>query len=234
MRACVSDPGLAVAVDPPVFPDQYTSVGVLLLPYAQLREPFTAYFDGQQGRSRIDYYDDLMLTLQKSPAAAQNGLDYGAVYKIAYDVNEKGKAQRVCFQSNGTSDDLITPQSILPDLTGFELIGKEPCPKVSFEQVAWKTRSGRPIADEFQSRRPTVSAGHSHHCEKWQLKITVLEKVSTYTFWSRRDPKSKQIIPVHYEMMGENTLMGSHYDQYEIAYYTFRAGRNSNFFPNLI
>ena len=36
--------------------DSYTLSGILKLPYAEINEPFYAYFDGKKGMSRIDYY----------------------------------------------------------------------------------------------------------------------------------------------------------------------------------
>ena len=41
---------------PPTWSNAYTVSGVLTLPYAEIVEPFQAWFDGQNGRSRIDYY----------------------------------------------------------------------------------------------------------------------------------------------------------------------------------
>ena len=41
---------------PPTWSNVYTVSGVLSLPYAEIVEPFQAWFDGQNGRSRIDYY----------------------------------------------------------------------------------------------------------------------------------------------------------------------------------
>lgn len=49
---------------PPVWADSYISEGVLHLPYAEIDEPFYAWVDGKNGRSRIDYYGgDLQLTI---------------------------------------------------------------------------------------------------------------------------------------------------------------------------
>ena len=45
-----------VADPPPKWPNTYSVSGVLRLPYAEIVEPFQAWFDGQNGRSRIDYY----------------------------------------------------------------------------------------------------------------------------------------------------------------------------------
>lgn len=41
---------------PPRWPTAYSVSGVLRLPYAEIVEPFQAWFDAQNGRSRIDYY----------------------------------------------------------------------------------------------------------------------------------------------------------------------------------
>lgn len=50
-------PGNAVPTrSPPTFADNYNVKGILLLPYAEINEPFSAFFDKQSGKSRIDYY----------------------------------------------------------------------------------------------------------------------------------------------------------------------------------
>lgn len=41
---------------PPKWPIAYSVEGILRLPYAEIVEPFEAWFDGKNGRSRIDYY----------------------------------------------------------------------------------------------------------------------------------------------------------------------------------
>lgn len=40
----------------PLWGNSYTVEGVLQLPYAELKEPFTAYYDATTNQSRIDYY----------------------------------------------------------------------------------------------------------------------------------------------------------------------------------
>lgn len=40
----------------PKWPQKVYAEGYLMLPYAELSEPFTAYYDGPGKRSRIDYY----------------------------------------------------------------------------------------------------------------------------------------------------------------------------------
>ena len=38
------------------WPDRYYVDGYLMLPYAELAEPFTAWYDKQTGKSRVDMY----------------------------------------------------------------------------------------------------------------------------------------------------------------------------------
>lgn len=51
-------------------------------------------------------------------------------------------------------------------------------------------------------------------CEKWQEVIVNGEKTSTYTLWVN----SATSKPVRYEMMGYDSLLGSHYDKYILDY----------------
>lgn len=51
---------------PPTWSNVYTVSGVLSLPYAEIVEPFQAWFDGQNGRSRIDYYAGKVISLTLS------------------------------------------------------------------------------------------------------------------------------------------------------------------------
>lgn len=43
-------------------------------------------------------------------------------------------------------------------------------------------------------------------------------KKNTYTLWVTRAESSASVTPVHYEMMGYNSLLGSHYDKYIVEY----------------
>ena len=42
--------------DAPKWPKVYSVEGTLLLPYAEIEEPFSGYYDSTNKRSRIDYY----------------------------------------------------------------------------------------------------------------------------------------------------------------------------------
>ena len=53
----------------PTWSNVYTVSGVLMLPYAEIVEPFQAWFDGQNGRSRIDYYAGKVISFNVGLAA---------------------------------------------------------------------------------------------------------------------------------------------------------------------
>lgn len=48
-------------------------------------------------------------------------------------------------------------------------------------------------------------------------------KKNTYTLWVTRaeSKRGAPVTPVHYEMKGYNTLLGSHYDKYIVEYKEF-------------
>lgn len=65
-------------------------------------------------------------------------------------------------------------------------------------------------------------------CEVWQNVTTVGHKKNTYTLWVSRSEGGANVTegpfsPVLYEMMGYNTLLGSHYDKYLVDYKDFSA-----------
>lgn len=58
-------------------------------------------------------------------------------------------------------------------------------------------------------------------CEVWQNVTTVGNKKNSYTLWVTRSESGADATPLHYEMMGYNTLLGSHYDKYLVDYKVF-------------
>ncbi|XP_074598856.1 C1 family peptidase 26-29-p [Brevipalpus obovatus] len=175
------------------FGDVYSLEGVLILPYVEIREPFTAYYDMPNNRSRIDYYGDLVLTVQRGDQDDRNDDVIGISYKIVYAVDSAGLPVRKCFQANGSDIAPVQPQSALPDLTGFTYVTQENCPQYGSEERGDK------------------------NCELWKLVNVVEEKTNKYRFWLTRD-SSGNPIPIHYVMEGFNSLFGSHYDKYEVSY----------------
>ncbi|KAI0238627.1 Counting factor associated protein D [Lamellibrachia satsuma] len=93
---------------------------MIQLPYAEIKEPFQAYWDLKHNRSRIDYYGQTVITILKAGSGVPG--DMGMSIKIAPMTTETVYNARTCFSYNGSSEYRITTQPILPDLTGFTLV----------------------------------------------------------------------------------------------------------------
>ncbi|XP_059155052.1 digestive cysteine proteinase 1-like [Physella acuta] len=111
-----------LAVDPPVYKDTYRVEGVMRFPYPEITEPFVAFFDAPNSRSRVDYYNGTQRTIQFSEAP---GLPYGTSFLVVPVTNLKVYNQIKCFQVSGIPDALISLSSVLPDLTDYVFVGKE-------------------------------------------------------------------------------------------------------------
>lgn len=103
----------------PVFSRTYIVKGSLMIPYAELFEPFAAWYDAPAGSSRIDYYGGMVKTYQ-----LQSKGQYGSLFKLAPVTTEKTSNIVTCLEVEGTEQMPTEVQSILPDLTGFKRIGK--------------------------------------------------------------------------------------------------------------
>eukprot|EP00088_Acartia_fossae_P055246 TRINITY_DN6412_c1_g2_i2.p1 TRINITY_DN6412_c1_g2~~TRINITY_DN6412_c1_g2_i2.p1 ORF type:complete len:549 (+),score=136.05 TRINITY_DN6412_c1_g2_i2:48-1694(+) len=107
--------------NPPQWSNTYSLQGMLTIPFAEVEEPFTAWADFQNGKSRIDYYGGMVKTFQRADVGS-----YGTMAKIVPMTNEVVTNAIDCFQINSTSaDEAVAPQSMLPDLTGFLRLGTE-------------------------------------------------------------------------------------------------------------
>ena len=62
-------------------------------------------------------------------------------------------------------------------------------------------------------------------CDDWQLTVTRLNKTSVYDYYISRETG----LPVRYQMMGYDSLLGSHYDLYQVDYLNVTQG--DNIFP---
>lgn len=58
----------------------------------------------------------------------------------------------------------------------------------------------------------------TRNCSMWVYSNTEGYKENTYTMYTTL---TNPVEPVHYEMMGYDTLLGSHYDKYEVDYADF-------------
>ncbi|PKK17098.1 hypothetical protein A306_00000265 [Columba livia] len=80
-----------------------------------------------------------------------------------------------------------------------------------------KAQSVFPSMDGFKFLREEYYQGR--YCAVWQNVTRWAQKKNVYTLWVTNS--SCGVAPVHYEMRGYNSLLGSHYDKYEIAYTEF-------------
>lgn len=174
---------------PPQWSSVYTVKGLLNIPYAELHEPFYAWFDSQNGKSRIDYYGAMVKTYQLSSSVYPQ---YGTSIKIAPVTTEKVLNHETCLQVNGTSDESIKIQSVLPDMSDFKYIGTE----TMQDSDTSKWRMVQTIGDK-------------------------VNKYTMWVKYRKSLRGSAVAIPVRYEMKGFNSLLGSHYDHYYIDYDDF-------------
>ena len=100
---------------PPSY-SSYILSGYIELPYAEIKEQFTVYFDSKTNNSRIDYYDGLVKTIQRGDA--QN-----VMYKIAYTSTETTLNKLTCFHTPGSAESPVRPQGGVPSLDEFSFIG---------------------------------------------------------------------------------------------------------------
>jgi C1A family cysteine protease len=104
----------------PVFSNTYSVKGTLYIPYADIKEPFYAWYNGKAGSSRIDYYGGMVKTYQLSRMGS-----YGSSLKIAPVTTETQENVQTCLQVNGSLEMKIKPQSIIPDTFEFQCKGTE-------------------------------------------------------------------------------------------------------------
>lgn len=162
----------------------YSVSGTLQLPYAEINEPFQAWFDETQYASRIDFYNGMVKTIQLAPTSRT---DYGVGIKVTPMTDEHVTNAKTCFWVNGTSDAPLAIQSVLPDMTDFYLIGK----------TSWK----------------------GFAANQWESTTTEGARKNTYTLYVN----SVTGEPLYYEMIGYDSLLGSHYDKYYIEYFNFKS-----------
>ncbi|GAB0089449.1 digestive cysteine proteinase 1 [Sergentomyia squamirostris] len=176
----------AQCTNPPKWEKVHTVKGTLFIPYAEISEPFYAWYDETSGRSRIDYYGGMVKTYQLT----RDG-DFGTSLKIAPVTTDDTLNHVTCLQVNGSSDNAIEVQSVLPNAKDFNLIGTEEivglqCDKFYFEEIIGQKKNTYTLWVRYKK--------------------------------SPKYPASRMPIPVRYEMRGFNTLLGSHYDHYYLEY----------------
>ncbi|XP_038650967.1 digestive cysteine proteinase 1-like isoform X1 [Scyliorhinus canicula] len=104
----------------PTFPNIYHISGILSLPYAEIEEPFEAWYSETGEVSRIDYYDGQVITVQ-----CEFQKPDGISYKISPETTETETNVMKCFQINGTIFDPVYAQPVIPNLHGFQFIKED-------------------------------------------------------------------------------------------------------------
>ncbi|KAH8354079.1 hypothetical protein KR084_006631 [Drosophila pseudotakahashii] len=181
--------GLAFSADatnPPKWDPNYIVKGTLYIPYAEIAEPFYAWYDKNTKRSRIDYYGGMVKTYQ----LAGEG-QFGTLLKLAPITTKTEDNKLTCLQVNGTADQVVEIQSILPDAKPFSLVGTESFLGFTCDKFRLESTIGQ---------------------KKNVYTLWVRYKKSPHY------PSSRMPIPVRYEMRGYNTLLGSHFDHYYLDY----------------
>eukprot|EP00794_Sanderia_malayensis_P004738 gene4738-5361_t len=103
---------------PPVWPKRYRVGGTLNLPYAQIVEPFTGWYDADNKRSRVDFYGGMDITVQRGDLGVG-----GTHYQISPMTSETVFNKKSCFMLNGTAEAKIAAQHTLPNVTQFQFVG---------------------------------------------------------------------------------------------------------------
>ena len=107
----------------PNLPKSYKTSGLIELPYAGIKEPYTAWVDSANSRSRIDAYGGLTSTFYLG-----NVGEHGALELDAYESTDKVLNKRICLKTTGSADAPVTIQQVVPDLsTKFSFVGLEEC-----------------------------------------------------------------------------------------------------------
>uniref|UniRef100_A0A6G1SG74 Counting factor associated protein D n=1 Tax=Aceria tosichella TaxID=561515 RepID=A0A6G1SG74_9ACAR len=228
----------------PVFATNYEVHGLLSLPYAELNEPFTAYYDKEQDRSRTDYYDSEYQVYQFAAKSSPSASSYGSVYQFVYvpaDFHKPGESrvhklldkaiERLPFRRHDDASAAKNHQdshtvSAAPTTSQVKRVcfGVQGGPgySVSAQTVLPDLRD---FTYDSTGRCPHVAGGEHREskCELWKQTTSVGDKKNVYKFWLKRDKQnSTQAIPVHYYMLGYDKLLGSHYDRYDISYFKYK------------
>ncbi|KAF1539987.1 hypothetical protein FQV19_0017622, partial [Eudyptula minor] len=114
---------------------------------------------------------------------------------------------------------------ITPETTEKEVNARKCFQLPGSKEDVVKIQSVFPSPHGFKFIREEYYRGR--YCAVWQNVTRWAQKKNVYTLWVTNS--SCGVAPVHYEMRGYNSLLGSHYDKYEITYTDF-----DNSFPSSI
>jgi len=122
------------------FPSKYYVKGTLYLPYGEIEEPFDAWYDGDNHRSRIDLYNGMTKTLQRGDLG-----EYGKWITVDPWSTETVRNEITCFHYNGTKGWHISAQTVIPDVTDFHYIGIRDHKGVATDVYQLKRENGNKV-----------------------------------------------------------------------------------------
>ncbi|KAB5530907.1 hypothetical protein PHYPO_G00134760 [Pangasianodon hypophthalmus] len=182
------------------------------------------------------------LVLQASPLAGRTLPDFGQMYHVKgvislpyaeikepfegwYDV--QGKRSRIDYYHGqvstfqlGAAGDQGVSYKITPVTTETEFNAMKCFQVNGTKEDPVLPQAALPDLQGFEFEQMEYFAGLL--CEVWKNVTVVGHKKNTYRLWvARPEGGTSQAVPYHYEMMGYNTLLGSHYDKYLIDYSDF-------------
>lgn len=120
--------------------------------------------------------------------------DFGISLKVAPVSTNEELNKDTCLQVNGTKENVVEIQDILPDTQNFTLISTE-----MFQNFK---------CDKFEL---VETIGQKKNVYTLWVRY---KKSPKY-------PSSRMPVPVRYEMKGFNSLLGSHYDHYYLDYHHY-------------
>ncbi|KAL7980443.1 hypothetical protein Chor_001597, partial [Crotalus horridus] len=97
--------------------------GIIHLPYAEIEEPFEAWYNLTGNKSRIEYYNGQVVTLQLGCLEP-----YGTLFKITPATTEKVVNIQKCFLINGTKESQVKPQGVFPSMKDFKVFSMQSRP----------------------------------------------------------------------------------------------------------
>lgn len=70
-------------------------------------------------------------------------------------------------------------------------------------------------------KQPNQQIIDGQPCDVWVMVVQEGKKKNTYTMWVKGSENDDTVYPVRYEMMGFDSLIGSHFDKYVLDYFQF-------------
>lgn len=130
---------IPVLDDPPKWSSSYSLQGEISIPYAEVSEPFAAFFDDDSSNSRIEYYNGCFLIILFKTYIKNNihiFLFIGSTYNLQLSgkglfrtflnivpiKSKTGENTLKCLKMDENNEFHISPQQFLPDLSHFKVV----------------------------------------------------------------------------------------------------------------